>query len=167
MNELGVGKVASVMGRYYAMDRDNRWDRVELAYRALTDGEGNQNESAPAAIQASYDDGKTDEFVVPCVITENGQPRGRICDGDSVIFFNFRPDRAREITRAFCDDAFQGFARPKNWISSMYALPTMMRQYQISWWLSGKRPSRILLENSWLPMERLRQELPRPKNTPM
>ena len=113
MNELGVGKVASVMGRYYAMDRDNRWDRVELAYRALTDGEGNQNESAPAAIQASYDDGKTDEFVVPCVITENGQPRGRICDGDSVIFFNFRPDRAREITRAFCDDAFQGFARPK------------------------------------------------------
>ncbi len=113
MNELGVGKVASVMGRYYAMDRDNRWDRVELAYRALTDGEGNQNESAPAAIQASYDDGKTDEFVVPCVITKNGQPRGRICDGDSVIFFNFRPDRAREITRAFCDDAFQGFARPK------------------------------------------------------
>ena len=97
MNELGVGKVASVMGRYYAMDRDNRWDRVELAYRALTDGEGNQNESAPAAIQASYDDGKTDEFVVPCVITENGQPRGRICDGDSVIFFNFRPDRARAL----------------------------------------------------------------------
>ena len=113
MAEIGVGKVASVMGRYYAMDRDNRWDRVELAYRALTLGEGNTNESATAAIQASYDDGKTDEFVMPTVVVENGAPVGLISDNDSVIFFNFRPDRAREITRAFCDDEFAGFAREK------------------------------------------------------
>ncbi len=113
MAEIGVGKVASVMGRYYAMDRDNRWDRVELAYRALTLGEGNTNESATAAIQASYDAGKTDEFVMPTVVVENGVPVGLIHDNDSIIFFNFRPDRAREITRAFCDDAFTGFAREK------------------------------------------------------
>ena len=113
MAEIGVGKVASVMGRYYAMDRDNRWDRVELAYKALTLGEGNTNESATAAIQASYDDGKTDEFVMPTVVVENGAPVGLINDNDSVIFFNFRPDRAREITRAFCDDEFAGFAREK------------------------------------------------------
>ncbi|MBQ7795389.1 MAG: 2,3-bisphosphoglycerate-independent phosphoglycerate mutase [Lachnospiraceae bacterium] len=113
MAEIGVGKVASVMGRYYAMDRDNRWDRVELAYKALTLGEGNTNESATAAIQASYDDGKTDEFVMPTVVVENGAPVGLINDNDSIIFFNFRPDRAREITRAFCDDEFAGFAREK------------------------------------------------------
>ena len=113
MAEIGVGKVASVMGRYYSMDRDNRWDRVELAYRALTLGEGNTNASATAAIQASYDDGKTDEFVMPTVVVENGAPVGLINDNDSVIFFNFRPDRAREITRAFCDDEFAGFAREK------------------------------------------------------
>lgn len=113
MKELGTGKVASVMGRYYAMDRDNRWDRVELAYRALTDGKGNTNESATAAIQESYDDGKTDEFVIPAVVTENGAPIGTIKDQDSVIFFNFRPDRARELTRAFCDDTFAGFEREK------------------------------------------------------
>jgi len=113
MKEIGVGKVASVMGRYYAMDRDNRWDRVELAYKALTKGEGKTNTSATGAIQASYDDGKTDEFVMPAVVTENGQPIGTIKDNDSIIFFNFRPDRAREITRAFCDDAFTGFEREK------------------------------------------------------
>ena len=113
MDEIGVGKVASVMGRYYAMDRDKRWDRVELAYRALTKGEGKAAESATAGIQASYDDGKADEFVVPFVVTENGAPRASIKDGDSVVFFNFRPDRAREITHAFCDDEFDGFAREK------------------------------------------------------
>ena len=114
MKELGVGKVASVMGRYYAMDRDNRWDRVELAYKALTAGEGNKGTSATELIQASYDDGKTDEFVVPAVVTgEDGNAIGTIRDNDSVIFFNFRPDRAREMTRAFCDDEFTGFARAK------------------------------------------------------
>ncbi len=111
MKELGVGRVASVMGRYYAMDRDNRWDRVEQAYKALTKGEGNQGESAVELIQKSYDEGKTDEFVLPAVVTENGVPVGTIQNHDSVIFFNFRPDRAREITRAFCDDEFSGFQR--------------------------------------------------------
>ena len=113
MKELGVGRVASVMGRYYAMDRDNRWDRVKLAYDALTKGEGNRGESATDLIQESYDNGKTDEFVLPAVVTENGAPVGLIREHDSVIFFNFRPDRAREITRAFCDDSFSGFEREK------------------------------------------------------
>ena len=113
MKKIGVGKVASVMGRYYAMDRDNRWDRVELAYNALTKGQGNTADSATGGIQASYDDDKNDEFVVPFVVTENGRPVATIQDHDSVIFYNFRPDRAREITRAFCDDDFAGFAREK------------------------------------------------------
>lgn len=84
MAELGVGKVASVMGRYYAMDRDKRWDRVELAYKALTKGEGNTAVSATEGIQASYDAGKSDEFVVPFTVTENGKPLATINDGDSV-----------------------------------------------------------------------------------
>lgn len=113
MKELGVGKVASVSGRYYAMDRDNRWDRVKRAYDALTKGEGNQAQSATAGIQASYDAEKNDEFVEPFVVTENGAPVAVVEDGDSVIFFNFRPDRARELTRAFCDDEFKGFEREK------------------------------------------------------
>lgn len=111
MARVGVGKVASVMGRYYAMDRDKNWDRVKLAYDTLTKGAGNYCDSATGAIQASYDEGKTDEFVIPSIVTENGVPVATIKDGDSVIFFNFRPDRAREITRAFCDDAFDGFDR--------------------------------------------------------
>ena len=111
MSEIGVGKVASVMGRYYAMDRDNRWDRVEKAYNVLVKGEGNTCESATAGIQASYDAEVTDEFVVPTAVVENGAPVATIKENDSVIFFNFRPDRAREITRTFCDDAFDGFAR--------------------------------------------------------
>ena len=111
MAKIGVGKIASVMGRYYAMDRDNNYDRVKIAYDALTKGEGNKGTSGPAAIQASYDNDKTDEFVIPTVIEENGAPVATIKDKDSVIFFNFRPDRAREITRAFCDDDFKGFGR--------------------------------------------------------
>lgn len=111
MKEIGVGEVASVMGRYYAMDRDNRWDRVEMAYKVLTEGTGEAADSAVDGIQASYDNGKTDEFVVPFAVMKNGQPTAVIKDHDSVIFFNFRPDRAREITRAFCDDDFQGFER--------------------------------------------------------
>lgn len=113
MKEIGVGKVASVMGRYYVMDRDNRWDRVERAYNALAKGEGNQAASASAGIQASYDAEVYDEFVQPLVVMEDGKPVATVSDGDSVIFFNFRPDRAREITRAFCDDEFKGFAREK------------------------------------------------------
>ena len=107
MAEIGVGKIASVMGRYYAMDRDNRWDRVEKAYAAMVYGEGNKNTSAVDAIKASYAEDVTDEFVVPTVIDENG----KISANDSVIFFNFRPDRARGITRTFVDDDFNGFER--------------------------------------------------------
>ena len=113
MAEIGVGKIASVAGRYYAMDRDNNYDRVKVAYDALTKGEGNKGTSGPAAIAASYDNDKTDEFVIPTVIEENGAPVATIKDKDSVIFFNFRPDRAREITRAFCDDDFKGFDRKR------------------------------------------------------
>ena len=113
MAEIGVGKVASVMGRYYVMDRDKRWDRVELAYRTLTEAFGATADSATGGIQASYDADKTDEFVVPFSVVENGKPVAVIKEHDSVIFFNFRPDRAREITRAFCDDAFDGFKREK------------------------------------------------------
>ena len=111
MKEIGVGEIATVSGRYYAMDRDNRWDRVELAYKALTSGEGVKGTDAAAAVQASYDNDKTDEFVLPTVIEKDGKPTAVISDKDSVVFFNFRPDRAREITRAFCDDDFQGFER--------------------------------------------------------
>ena len=111
MKEIGIGEVASVSGRYYAMDRDNRWDRVERAYNALVKGEGVQAESATAGIQASYNADKTDEFVEPMVIVKDGAPVATVKDGDSVIFFNFRPDRAREITRTFCDDNFEGFDR--------------------------------------------------------
>lgn len=113
MAKIGVGRIASVTGRYYAMDRDNNYDRVEKAYLALTKGEGLTAESGPAGIQASYDRGETDEFVKPTVVTEGGAPVATIKDGDSIVFFNFRPDRAREITRAFCDDDFKGFDRGK------------------------------------------------------
>ena len=111
MKEIGVGKVASVMGRYYVMDRDNRWDRVELAYKAMVKGEGLAVDSAVEAVANSYADDKTDEFVLPTLVMENGAPVATIKDGDSIIFFNFRPDRAREITRCFCAEDFDGFDR--------------------------------------------------------
>ncbi len=113
MAEIGVGRVASVMGRYYAMDRDKNWDRVQKAYEVLTLGNGEKAESATGGIQASYEKEVYDEFVVPFSVAENGEAIGTIKDGDSVIFYNFRPDRAREITRAFCDDEFAGFERSK------------------------------------------------------
>ena len=107
LDALGVGKIASVSGRYYAMDRDNNWDREEKAYAAFVYGEGEQYANAAEAIEASYANDKTDEFVLPCVTCEGG----RVQDGDTVIFMNFRPDRARQMTRIFCDDAFTGFER--------------------------------------------------------
>jgi 2,3-bisphosphoglycerate-independent phosphoglycerate mutase len=113
MEKIGTGRIASVMGRYYAMDRDNNYDRVKLAYDALTKGEGLTADGGPAGIQASYDREETDEFVKPTVVVKDGAPVATIQDKDSVIFFNFRPDRAREITRAFCDDDFKGFERGK------------------------------------------------------
>lgn len=118
--EIGVGKVASMSGRYYAMDRDNRWDRVELAYKSLVTGEGVQAEDPVAAMQESYDKEVYDEFVLPTVITENGKPVSLVKPNDSVIFFNFRPDRAREITKAFCNDDFDGFERPNGRMPLVY-----------------------------------------------
>ena len=111
MQEIGVGEIASVMGRYYAMDRDNRWERVEMAYNAMVNGEGIFADNAVDAIQQSYDEEVTDEFVLPTVIMKDDVPVATIQDGDSIVFFNFRPDRAREITRTFCDDEFTGFER--------------------------------------------------------
>ena len=111
MDSIGCGKIATVGGRYYAMDRDNHWDRVEKAYRAMTLGEGVTANSALEAVTQSYAKGETDEFIQPTVVMEDGAPVATIGDGDSIIFFNFRPDRAREITRTFCCDEFDGFDR--------------------------------------------------------
>ena len=113
IREIGVGEIASIHGRYYAMDRDNNYDRVKLAYVAMTEGEGLKAANAYDAIHGSYDREETDEFVKPTVIVNGGVPVGTINDDDSVIFFNFRPDRAREITHAFCDDEFRSFKREK------------------------------------------------------
>ncbi len=112
MEEIGVGKIASLSGRYYAMDRDNNWDREKQAYDSLVSGIGVTATCPVAAMADSYEKGVTDEFVLPTVIVdETGAPLSLVKANDSVIFFNFRPDRAREITRAFCDDAFTGFER--------------------------------------------------------
>lgn len=109
MKEIGVGKIATVMGRYYAMDRDNRWERVGKAYDAMVKGEGNHNSCPVDTMEKSYADGVTDEFVVPTVCADDGN----ISANDSVIFFNFRPDRAREITRTLVDPDFTGFTRER------------------------------------------------------
>lgn len=120
MEEIGVGKVATVIGRYYVMDRDNRWDRVEKAYKAIAEGEGVTADSAVAAVAQSYEKGENDEFVLPTVVLENGKPVATVKENDSVIFFNFRPDRAREITRTFCCDDFDGFERKGGRIKTTY-----------------------------------------------
>ena len=109
--KIGLGRIATVIGRYYAMDRDNRWERVEQAYNAIALGQGKPYPSATAAILESYREGATDEFVLPSVIIEEGQPSGKLMDGDAFIFFNFRSDRAREITRCFTEKVFSGFPR--------------------------------------------------------
>ncbi|MDU6359038.1 MAG: 2,3-bisphosphoglycerate-independent phosphoglycerate mutase [Clostridiales bacterium] len=113
IKEIGVGEIATISGRYYAMDRDNRWDRVELAYNAIVNAQGETATDAVTAMADSYAKEVYDEFVLPTIITKDGQPVGKVEEGDSVIFFNFRPDRAREMTRAFCDDAFTGFERDR------------------------------------------------------
>ena len=110
--EIGVGRIATVSGRYYAMDRDRRWERVERAWRAIALGEGISAASATDAVRSSYDAGVTDEFVRPSVVQlTGGGAAGTVAEGDALIFFNFRPDRAREITRAFVDPEFDGFVR--------------------------------------------------------
>lgn len=120
MNKIGVGKIATVAGRYYGMDRDNRWERVSKAYNAMVLGEGVQNPDPAAAVAKSYEDGVTDEFVVPVVCA----PEGTVSAGDSVVFFNFRPDRARELTRAFVDPDFTGFERKKGFFPLTFVCMT-------------------------------------------
>ncbi|MDR3288122.1 MAG: 2,3-bisphosphoglycerate-independent phosphoglycerate mutase [Peptococcaceae bacterium] len=113
LKDLGIGKIATVSGRYYAMDRDQRWERLEKGYRALVCGEGEKAPGALAAVAQSYDLKVTDEFLLPTVIVDaQGKPVGKVEDGDSILFFNFRADRARELTRAFVDEDFSGFERP-------------------------------------------------------
>jgi 2,3-bisphosphoglycerate-independent phosphoglycerate mutase len=140
MREYGVGQIASVIGRYYAMDRDNRWERIEKAYRAMVHGDAEAKFSDPiAAVRASYEKGLTDEFIVPAVVTTEAAPgkpaapRGLVRDNDAIIFFNFRADRARQITRALVEpgfDKFQDSARPKN------LKFVAMTQYEKTWpWL--------------------------------
>ena len=120
INKIGVGEIASVCGRYYVMDRDNRWDRVEKAYDMMTVGTGILEENAVDAIKKSYENGVTDEFVLPTNIVKNGKPVALIEKGDSVIFFNFRPDRAREITRAMTVKEFDGFERKTGYLELNY-----------------------------------------------
>lgn len=122
--EIGAGRIASVMGRYYAMDRDNRWERVKLAYDAMTLGQGLAAASAGQAVAESYARQEFDEFVKPTVIVKDGKPLAAIAKNDSVIFFNFRPDRAREITRTFVDPEFSGFERPNGFFPLYYVCMT-------------------------------------------
>src|SRR5882724_2310082 len=140
MRELGVGKIATLVGRYYAMDRDNRWERIELAYRAMVHGEAETRTSDPvAALKASYEAGVTDEFVKPVVVmNEEGsaaKPAGLIRDDDAVIFYNFRADRARQMTYALAAPDFDEFIdakRPKN------LFYVAMTQYDKNWpWLQS------------------------------
>lgn len=115
LEELKFGKIATVMGRYYAMDRDKRWERNKLAYDALVDGEGLSADSAVAAMEQSYEAGIHDEFVKPTVIKNDNRPVATIGENDSVVFFNFRPDRARQLTSSFIDPNFNGFDRSRGY----------------------------------------------------
>ena len=120
IQELSFGTIASVGGRYYVMDRDNRWDRVEKAYDMMTIGQGEKTENPVEYVQNSYKEGVTDEFVIPANVVKNGKPVGLIEEGDSVIFFNFRPDRARQITRAMTVKEFDGFNRKSGFLNPIY-----------------------------------------------
>jgi 2,3-bisphosphoglycerate-independent phosphoglycerate mutase len=122
--QKGIGRIATIGGRYYGMDRDKRWERVEKAYAAMVYGEGEEADSAIQAIKNSYAKDTTDEFVLPTVITRNGKPVAVITAGDPVIFFNFRPDRAREITRAFIDPGFNGFTRGNGYLNPHFVCMT-------------------------------------------
>lgn len=122
--KIGLGKIATISGRYYAMDRDKRWERVEQAYAAMVYGEGEEADSALQAVQNSYTQGITDEFVRPTILKANGKPVATIEAADPVLFFNFRPDRAREITRAFVDPQFNGFERRTGYLKTFFVAMT-------------------------------------------
>ena len=126
MAKLGTGKIASISGRYYAMDRDFAWDRVEKAYSAMVYGEGVMNSDPVKAMEESYANGVTDEFIVPTVVDKDGMIKG----GDSVVFFNFRPDRARQITRAFVDEKFDGFERRNGFFPVKFVCSTQYDEAQ-------------------------------------
>ena len=128
IKELGYGKIATISGRFYAMDRDNMWDRVDKAYDAIANGEGVMAKNSKEAMEASYANGVYDEFVLPTVITRCGKPVGKVGKGDSIIFANYRPDRARMITRSFIKEDFDGFTRAE------FLAPTFvsMTQYDVT-----------------------------------
>ena len=129
LDELGFGKIATISGRFYAMDRDNIWDRVQKAYEALVDGKGIEESDPIEAMQNSYDKGVTDEFVIPTVLTDGGKPVATVDEGDSVVFFNFRPDRARQITRSFIYPDFASFPRTKGFLAPHFVSFT---QYDVT-----------------------------------
>lgn len=120
ISEIGVGKIASLSGRYYAMDRDNRWERVEHSYNAMVMGKGDSTENVISYIENSYSKGVNDEFIIPTVVVENDRPVATINENDSVIFFNYRPDRAREMTKVFCDENFSEFDREKGFFNTKF-----------------------------------------------
>ena len=146
--EAGYGKVATVSGRYWAMDRDKRWDRVALAWAALVQGEGYRAASGVKAVEEAYARGETDEFVKPTVVAgPDGAPRARLQDGDAAIFFNFRADRAREITRAFTDDAFAEFERkPRPRLSSWVCMTQYDEKFALPVAYAPDQPTRIFPE---------------------
>lgn len=125
LSKIGLGKIATISGRFYAMDRDNIWERVSLAYSALVDGKGQKAETSIIAMEQSYAKGETDEFIKPTLITENDTPIGTVNNKDSVIFFNFRPDRARQLTRGFIDKDFIDFKRKKGYLDLCFATMTV------------------------------------------
>ena len=138
MRNLGVGKIATVIGRFYAMDRDKRWNRVQRAYDAMVYGQGMPVTSAAEAVRASYANGISDEFIEPCIITDtDGEPVGKIKDGDSMLFFNYRSDRARELSHAFTDKNFDFFGRgdhpPKTHFVTLTSYDDTLRNVSVAY----------------------------------
>ena len=146
--EKGYGKIATVMGRFYAMDRDKRWDRVALAYGALVRGEGYRAAGGSQAVEEAYARGESDEFVKPTVIVDGaGEPRARVRDGDAIVFFNFRADRAREITRAFTQDGFKEFdASPRPSLSYYSCMTEYDKTFKLPAAFAPEQPSEIFPE---------------------
>src|SRR5207247_8199199 len=133
LRDASLGRIATVSGRYYAMDRDTRWDRTEKAYRALVLREGEEHASAAAAVESGYAAGQSDEFLVPSIVGEpvaGGGREARVLDGDVLVFFNFRADRARQLTRAFTETGFSGFALP---VRPALALFVCFTAYDRTW----------------------------------
>jgi len=160
MHKLGVGKIATLMGRFYAMDRDNRWERTQIAYEAMTEGKGLLTENYQQAIEQSYQRGKTDEFLDPLIITtKNGRPRALIEDNDSVIFFNFRIDRPRQLTKAFVVSDFEDLVVKKASFDP-YAELFGQKQYQTIGKISTFKRSKKILNLLFVTMTDYEKGLP-------